>query len=231
MKILAIDTSAVAASAAVEEDDKILCESFTNVGLQHSRTLMPMIDSMLEYTGIKLTDISFFAVSKGPGSFTGIRIGLSAVKGMAAALDIPCVGVSTLEALAYNFGEICQGILCPVMDARCSQVYNALFESDGNSFSRLCEDRAVSVEKLREEIKKLKKSIYLVGDGAELCYNAWKGQIERLFIAPPNLRFQRASSVAQAAKEAFQKGKATDAGALMPSYLRPPQAVRNLKNQ
>ena len=228
MKILAVETSALSASCALVDRQKIIFEFYTNVGLQHSRTLAPMLESALKCTEISLSDVDFFAVSKGPGSFTGVRIGISAFKGMAMSLKKPCVGVSTLEALAYNL-ESADGIICPVMDARCGQVYNALFVFEHGKLKRVCDDRAISVDELEKELKKEKKPIIFVGDGAEMCYNELKDRLECAKLSPEGVRFQRAGSVAKAAAFALERGEAVDAQALMPSYLRPPQAVRNLK--
>lgn len=228
MNIFAVDTSAVAASCAFFDGQKIISEFYTNVGLQHSKTLAPMIESALKCTEMSLSDVDVFAVSKGPGSFTGVRIGISAVKGMAFAENKPCVGVSTLEGLAYNL-ETAEGIICPVMDARCNQVYNALFEFEKGKLKRLCDDRAISVDELQNELKNEKKSVFFVGDGAEMCYNTMKDNLQGAFLAPEQVRFQRASSVAKAALFAVQRGETLSAGELMPSYLRPPQTVRNLK--
>ena len=159
MNIFAVDTSAVAASCAFFDGQKIISEFYTNVGLQHSKTLAPMIESALKCTEMSLADVDVFAVSKGPGSFTGVRIGISAVKGMAFAENKSCVGVSTLEGLAYNL-ETAEGIICPVMDARCNQVYNALFEFEKGKLKRLCDDRAISVDELQSELKNEKKSVF-----------------------------------------------------------------------
>lgn len=230
MKIFAIDTSAVAASCALAEDGKIIFEFYTNAGLQHSRTLAPMIESAFKCTEISISDVDCFAVSKGPGSFTGVRIGIAAVKGMAFEKDKPCVGVSTLEAMAYNL-ECVKGIICSVMDARCSQVYNALFEFNNGELSRLCDDRVLTVDELGSELKNEKKPIIFVGDGALLCYNRLKDSLFDAHIAPEGQRFQRASGVIKTAQTALSKGQSVSAGELLPSYLRLPQAVRNLKEK
>ncbi|MGN0661063.1 MAG: tRNA (adenosine(37)-N6)-threonylcarbamoyltransferase complex dimerization subunit type 1 TsaB, partial [Oscillospiraceae bacterium] len=141
MIILGIDTSAQTASAAVCSEDRIIACGSVNAKLTHSQTIMPLVTSLLEAAHISLDGIDAFAVSKGPGSFTGIRIGVSAVKGLAFAKSKPCIGVSTLSALAYNMLGF-DGIICPVMDARCSQVYNAVFRISGGAPERLCPDRA-----------------------------------------------------------------------------------------
>ena len=173
MKILAIECSAVPCSAAVIEDGKIIASGFVNVKLTHSQTLMPMIEAVLASAQLKLSDIDGFAVSAGPGSFTGIRIGISAVKGMAAAKKKPCAAISTLRAMAENFRDT-QCIVCTVMDARCNQVYNALFDCSEGGVTRLTEDRALLCEELKEELKTVlentQKRVIIVGDGSDVFY-------------------------------------------------------------
>ncbi len=228
MKILAVDSSAAAASAALTQDGKILGEFYCNVGLTHSQTLMPMIDGLLRWTRTPLDTVDLFAVSAGPGSFTGIRIGVASVKGLAMPGGRPCVGVSTLEAIAWNLAHL-TGTVCAVMDARCRQVYNAVFRAGGGRLSRLCPDRAISVADLAEECGTCETPLFLVGDGARLCYNNAGFQKIRAVLPPETLLYQRASGVAEAAEVAFAAGLATDAARLMPVYLRPAQAERALK--
>ena len=230
MKILALDSSATAASAALLEDDVILGEFFINTKLTHSQTLMPMVDALLKNTCVSIEGIDAFAVSAGPGSFTGIRIGVAAVKGMAMAANKPCVSVSTLEAIAYNLTGV-NGIACAVMDARCQQVYNALFESENGIVRRITPDRAIAIEQLRIELCNQKKPIFFVGDGAQLCYNKIRCDLPAVQCAPPHLLYQRASGVARAAVDVLKHGQALSAAQLMPVYLRLPQAERELKQQ
>lgn len=230
MKILAIDTSATAASAALCDENKIIGEFFINTKLTHSRTLMPMAESLLANTNVQTSDITAVAVNCGPGSFTGVRIGVAAAKGLAFADDLPCIEVSTLESLAYNV-QSANGIICPVMDARCSQVYNALFKCDGVKPERLCEDRALSIVELSDELKGYNERIILVGDGAELCYNTMKELLPNVELAPMTVRFQRASSTALIALEKFNNNEVLSAAEIMPMYLRLPQAQRELKKK
>lgn len=230
MKILAIDTSATAASAALCDENKIIGEFFINTKLTHSRTLMPMVESLLANTNVQTSDITAVAVNCGPGSFTGVRIGVAAAKGLAFADDLPCIEVSTLENLAYNV-QSANGIICPVMDARCSQVYNALFKCDGVKPERLCEDRALSIVELSDELKGYNERIILVGDGAELCYNTMKELLPNVELAPMTVRFQRASSTALIALEKFNNNEVLSAAEIMPMYLRLPQAQRELKKK
>lgn len=230
MKILAIDTSATAASAALCDENKIIGEFFINTKLTHSRTLMPMVESLLANTNVQTSDITAVAVNCGPGSFTGVRIGVAAAKGLAFADDLPCIEVSTLESLAYNV-QSANGIICPVMDARCSQVYNALFKCDGVKPERLCEDRALSIAELSDELKGYNERIILVGDGAELCDNTMKELLPNVELAPMTVRFQRASSTALIALEKFNNNEVLSAAEIMPMYLRLPQAQRELKKK
>lgn len=224
MKILAVETSAAPASAALAEDGELLGEFYTRVKLVHSQTLMPMVGALLDACRVKIGEIGLFAVSAGPGSFTGVRIGVAAVKGMAFPNGTPCAAVSTLETIARS-APLFDGLVCAVMDARCGQVYNAIFEGDGGGLVRRTEDRAVSVAQLGEELALYKKRTILVGDGAELCYNLLNH--ERLCLAPENFRYQRASSVAALALRNFHEGRTVTAPKLAPVYLRRPQAERN----
>jgi len=224
LKILAVDTSAKAASAAVVEDGKIIAESYINTKITHSQTILPMVKSILEACGQTIEQIDTFAVSVGPGSFTGLRIGISLVKGLAFSTQKKCVPVSTLEALCHNVSAI--GRICAVMDARCSQVYTATFDFDGEKYTRITEDEAISLVQLEENVKKCKKPVVFVGDGAEMCYNKLKDTCDNVLLASENVRFQRASSVAFVAEGMLEEGKAVSAEELVPSYLRLPQAQR-----
>ncbi len=227
MKIFAVDTSAKCASAAITDEGEIKGEFFLNCMLTHSETLMPMTELLFRSCRIDPRDIDCFAVNGGPGSFTGIRIGVAQIKGMSYALGKPCVSVSTLESIAYNF-QPSGGVICCVMDARCNQVYNALFEVKENGVVRLCDDRALSIEALTEELQKLGKKITLAGDGALLCYNRMMSEISGIEIAPENIRYQRAAGVCFAAENKFEKGDTLTSAQLMPMYLRLPQAQREL---
>lgn len=234
MRILAIDSSAISASAAVLEDDKLLGEFFINTRQTHSQTLMPMVENVLKYTNVPLTGIDLFAVSAGPGSFTGVRIGVACIKGMAMPDRKPCVGVSTLEAIAQNLAHL-DATVCAVMDARCGQVYNAVFAANGGNLQRLTEDRAISIENLTKECKdideKFTKPIFLVGDGAKLCYNTTGFHELNAVLPPEHLLYQRASGVAKTASTLYTQGKIVTPAELAPIYLRMPQAERELKKR
>ena len=225
MKILALETSATAASAAVCEDESLIAQTFQRTGLTHSATLMPMVESMLKNAGMTLQEMDLIAVAAGPGSFTGLRIGVSAAKGLAWPLDKPCAGVSTLEAMAWQLVGM-EGVVCAAMDARRQQVYNALFELSDGKPVRLTPDRAISLEELEKELAKVEKTQIMVGDGAHLCYNAYEKIGRPVKMAPPHLLFQSAWGVARCALEQARNGQLTDAAGLVPNYHRLSQAER-----
>ena len=221
MLILALESSAKAASVALCRDGELLAESTQCSALTHSRTLLPMAEDLLKNTGTALSDVDLFACAHGPGSFTGIRIGVSTVKGLAWALGKPCTGVSTLEGMAWN-GVAAGGLLCPVMDARRSQVYNALFRVENGAPVRLTEDRPIALSDLLEELKAQDEAPVLLGDGFSVAAAAFEAAGREFRTLPPNLRMQNAWGVAMAAL-----GKAPGtADSLLPVYLRLSQAER-----
>ena len=228
MLILSVDSSATPASVCLY-DGRIIAEYFVHTKLTHSQTLVTMIDSVLRVTGVSPRQIDCFAVNNGPGSFTGVRIGVSAVKGMAYAADKPCAAVSTLESMAYNCPAF-SGVVCACMDARRQQVYNALFRVRDGSVERLCDDRAIGVDALLDELRRIEGPILLVGDGAELVYHSVK-ENNLIKLAPENLRYQRASSAAIIADGMCREGRTLSAASLMPSYLRLSQAEREMQNK
>ena len=230
MMILAIDSSAAAASAALVEDGKVLGEFYINTKLTHSQTLMMMVDGVLKCTRMDLSDVDLFAVSAGPGSFTGVRIGVAAVKGLAMGQNKPCAGVSTLEAIARNLEHV-EGTVCAVMDARCRQVYNAVFSAHAGKLERLTPDRALSMDDLALECEKYEKPLFLVGDGAKLCYNNDRFSRLNPVVPPEPLIYPRACCVAKAARAKEEQGGTVTPAALMPVYLRVPQAERELKKR
>lgn len=222
MLILALESSAKAASVALMEDENLIAQYSQCSGLTHSRTLLPMLEDMLKNTEKKIADVDLIAVAHGPGSFTGIRIGVSTVKGLAWAAQKSCVGVSTLEAMAWH-GASSGGLICPVMDARRSQVYNALFEIDDNARpKRLTEDRAISLSELAQELRADGREPLLVGDGAKLTYDYLTQAGLACRMAPANLVYQSAWGVGMAALDK-KPGNADD---LLPVYLRLSQAER-----
>ena len=230
MKILAFDSTATSASVAVFDDENLTGEFFINTKQTHSQTLLPMAESLLKNTNVDVKDIDLFAVNTGPGSFTGVRIGVAAVKGMAMALNKPCVAVSTLDSMAYNLIDVDCTAVC-VMDARCNQVYNANFQINNGKAEKLCEDRALSTDELTAELSSVQGDIILVGDGAKLCYDKMKEAIPNIKIASVQNRYQKASSTVLVALDLYSKGQTLTAEELMPYYLRLPQAERELKKR
>ena len=225
MRLLAFESSAKAAGVAVLEDGRLLAEYFQNSGQTHSRTLMQMAQDLLHNCDLSPADIDACAVSNGPGSFTGVRIGAAAAKGFCWGREIPLYGVSTLEAMARGCGLL-SGVVCCCMDARREQVYNAVFEAENGKLVRLREDRAISLDDLCEDLQNIEKTIFLVGDGAELCYTTLLERLPRLTLLAEHLRQQRASGTALAAWEKVQAGECGDAASLSPNYLRLSQAER-----
>ena len=233
--ILAVDTSAKPVSCALAEDDRVLASFYANTGLTHSQTLMPMIEHILSVTGKTAKDLDGLAVNAGPGSFTGVRIGVSAVKGLAFTGDFPCVSVSTLESMAENTVSLPGSVICCLMDARCQQVYGALFERDENgTVHRLTEDDALTMAQMLAQLTALNRPVVLVGDGSEMCYRAWKETLSNVYLAPASVRYQNAAATALIGVRRFNEGQVVSAEELLPLYLRLPQAERELnarKNQ
>ena len=221
MLVLALESSAKAASVALMQDDTLICQYSQCSGLTHSRTLLPMVEDMLKNSDTILADVDLIAVAHGPGSFTGIRIGVSTAKGLAWAWDKKCVGVSTLAAMAWH-GVSAGGLICPVMDARRSQVYNALFEIKDGCPERLCADRAIALSELAAELKAMNREVFLVGDGAALSYEYLDNEGIACRVAPQNLLYQSAWGVGMEALRS-KPGTADD---LLPVYLRLSQAER-----
>lgn len=231
MKILGVDSTATAASCAVYVDGKIRSLIYSNTGLTHSQTLMPMVDSALKIACINIDDIDLFAVSNGPGSFTGVRIGVSAVKGLAQPINKDCVVVSTLETIAKPLAYTgCYAVA--VMDARCNQVYTAQFDcTDG--FKRVTEDEAITIDELTEKLSDVKKPIVLIGDGADVTYKKMVDAIPSVKKAVPSICYQSAADVALIAAEMVENDEniVQTANDILPNYLRLSQAERELKKK
>ena len=231
MLLLAFETSAKAASVALFDGEKLLAEQYQNTGLTHSQTLMVMAEDLLKQCGIKPQDVQAVAVANGPGSFTGVRIGVAAAKGFAWASEIPLYGVSTLEAMALGLG-VSEGYVCPVMDARREQVYNALFYVNQGVLTRQTPDRAIALADLKNELKSMEKPVFLVGDGSFLCYNTLQEEVPNLILPPEWRMHQRAVGVGLAA---LAQEQPDDPAGLTPNYLRLSQAERErnekLKNK
>ena len=228
MLILAIESSAKAASVALMEDEKLIAQYSQCSGLTHSRTLLPMIVNMISNTETPKNAIDAIAVAQGPGSFTGIRIGISTAKGLCWGLDIPAVGVSTLEAMAQSARFLSEGtIVCPAMDARRSQLYNALFTVHNGVPLRLTEDRAIATAALAEELSGSGKRVWILGDGWAICEKALKERGVECAVGPEELRWQTAFGVCLAA----QNKTPTGAEDLLPVYLRLSQAERERQSR
>ena len=225
MLILAFETSAKAASVALLEDGKLIGESYQNTGLTHSQTIMVMAEDLLKQCGKTAADVTAVAVAAGPGSFTGVRIGVAAAKGFAWGGELPCYGVSTLESMALSLGAW-EGWICPVMDARRSQVYNSIFRVHCGECTRVREDRAISLQDLGQDLQTLDGPVFLVGDGSILCYNSLLESVPALVLPPEHRMHQRASGVALAAAAQIAAGVPGDGAALVPNYLRLSQAER-----
>ena len=227
MKILAIDTTSSPVSAAILTDGALTGEFYLNTKSTHSRTLMPITEALLKSAEISIDDIDVFAVNAGPGSFTGVRIGVSTIKGLSMPKNKPCAAVSALESMAYCM-PFSSGTVCAVMDARCSQVYNALFTLKNGEVIRECDDRVLSIEELYNELKTVNDKIYIVGDGASLFYNSTDKR-DNMVLVQENIRFQHAYGTAKCAEKMYNENRLCTSAHLRPIYLRIPQAERELK--
>ena len=223
MKILALESSAKAASCAVLADGELLASAWQAAGLTHSRTLLPMVEGMLKNSELTMEAMDAVAVAAGPGSFTGLRIGIAAVKGLAWAAEKPCIPVSTLEAMAWPLAHLEGSIVC-AMDARRQQIYNAVFLADGGALERLREDRALSLEEAAAGLAGLDGPMTVVGDGAQMCFDFFTARGIDCRLAPVHLRLQSAAGVALAAWR--RRTETVSAQELTPVYLRLSQAER-----
>lgn len=221
MNILAVDTAGKTAGVALLQDDRLLYEVYLDGGMTHSETLMPMIDTCLKMCGMTCADIDLYGVNAGPGSFTGLRIGLAVIKGLALPRQLPCAGVSTMAALAWGLAG--EGTVIGAQDARRGQVYWGAF--DLASHRRLTEDAAAPVTELENFVQSCKKPLFFVGDGATLCYNTYKS-VPGVVCTPPALQVLRGAGVALAAKALWENGECVPPAALLPDYHRLSQAER-----
>lgn len=232
MKILAIDTSALVATAALCDDEKLIAVYSQKAGMTHSQTMLPIIKNIMDNTETNIDDVDMIAVSEGPGSFTGIRIGIATVKGLAFGKNKICIGVSTLEAMARTIADFCtDAIICPVMDARRNQLYNAVFEMRGGKLLRLSEDRMIEAPALAKELDAMDRPVYFIGDGYDIMA---KMKLSYQRETPVACRWQNGYGVAMAALALYNntedKSVFTDR-MLRPEYLRLPQAERELKEK
>ena len=226
MIILAFDSTAKAASAAVTDDEKLIALYNIDNGLTQSELLLPMAENMLKNLKLTFDDIELLCCSVGPGSFTGVRIGTALVKGLAFGKDIPCVSVSTLDALAENLRGL-DGIIVPCMDARRSQVYTAIYRAKGGALEKLCEDKAIAISDLAEELKQYEgDNIYLSGDGYLTAKRGLEAAGLNIMNTPTLLITENAYSVATVAKRKYDSKEYISDSAISPTYLRMPQAER-----
>ena len=227
MIILALDSTAVTASVALCRDETVLAEYLLNNGNTHSENLLPMVEHVLSLSGITMDGVDLLAVTAGPGSFTGVRIGAATVKGLGFGRNLPCIGVSTLEVLAQNvspFGGLC----VPVMNARREQVYTALFRAENGETVRLSPDAPLSLSELRvliEEHRRPGETLRFCGDGYGMTMDAVGAELGALSV-PERLRYQSAYAAAQVARAKYDAGERTTDAELVPTYLRPSQAER-----
>lgn len=227
MRILCLECSSVSASAAVVEDGVTLGADFVKSGLTHSQTLLPMLERIVKENDIDINSVDLFACTAGPGSFTGVRIGVAAIKGLADANKKPCFALSTPEVIAYAHRDF-SGVVCSVMDARCNQVYTACFEGG----KRLNDDEAILIDELKDKLLKLHKPVLFAGDGAELVYSQLKDIVPDCSIADEAVRYPTAENAARLCFEKLADGeKPVSAGELLPVYLRVPQAQRELNKK
>ena len=227
MLIFGIDTCCNAATAALLEGDTLIAQTVINHGKTHSQIMMSAVEDMFKGAQISPKEVDIFAAATGPGSFTGVRIGVATAKAMAQAANKPCVAVSTLEALAYS-SKMFDGIAAPILDARRNQVYNALFDCNKGEMTRLCDDRALALDKLLQELLKIDKDVVFMGDGVFVFRDEIKAVLkERAYFAPKTISMNLAGSVAAVAQERFENGEMVSYNKLVPSYVRLSQAERD----
>ena len=228
MLTLGIDTCCMASTAAVTDGDKLIAQTVINQNKTHSQMMLPQIEAMLNLAGIDPCDIELFAAAVGPGSFTGVRIGVATIKGMAQATQKPCVAVSTLKALAYS-SAFFDGIAAPILDARRGQVYNALFDCKGGKIMRLTEDRALPLDELLAELKQLGKPTIFMGDATFVFKQEIQDVLgDKALFAPVTTSMNLGGAVAALGEEEFKNGKAVSYSELVPAYVRLSQAERDL---
>ncbi|WZL73780.1 tRNA (adenosine(37)-N6)-threonylcarbamoyltransferase complex dimerization subunit type 1 TsaB [Clostridiaceae bacterium 35-E11] len=231
MIILALDTSSIVATVALMEDDKLIGEYIINHQRTHSQKLMPMIEALMKSCEIQMKDIDVIAVAKGPGSFTGLRIGVATAKGLAHTRNIPVVGISTLDGLAFNL-PYCEGIICPILDARRNQVYTAVYKWDNDMLHRIEAPMAVSLEELITKLSERPEKIIFVGDGVEKNIEPLKQALtDRVMRSPNSIKMPRASSIAELALQKAKEGNLESFYTLMPEYLRKSEAERQYEER
>lgn len=233
IKILSVDTCLNSCSVAVSCGESLVSEIFLNTGLTHSETLMTTIKSTLFSANLKPEDIDVFGVTNGPGSFTGIRIGMATVKGMAIAFDKPCIAVSSLFALALKV-SFTDAIVCSCIDARNNQIYNAIFESNSGKIKRVTKNRAIYIDDFIKEIRGIDRKIIFVGDAAKMCYNTARDNLKaaNLLLPPEDFHYIRASNVAEEVLSRYKEGSCVQKSqSILPEYIKVSQAQRQLEEK
>ena len=229
MKILAVDSSGLVASVAIVEDDNLVAEYTINYKKTHSQTLLPMLDEIVKMTETKLESVDALAVAKGPGSFTGLRIGAATIKGLALSLDKPIVGIPTVEGLAANLYGV-QSLVCPLMDARRNQVYTGIYRFEGQSMKVVKDQVAVDVLEIVDALNQIGQDVIFLGDGVDVYKDVILSNIQvPCSFAPAHMNKQRAGALAVRAMEYVKNGVMDDADSFEPEYLRMSQAERERK--
>lgn len=231
MKVLSIDTSSVVATCAVLDENKILGEYSLNQNVTHSENLVPMIKEIMDGLNLKVNDIDIFAASVGPGSFTGLRIGIATIKSLAHVVDKPVVGVSTLEALAFNIPYF-SGILVPIIDARRNRVFSGIYRWKDNKLINIKSPSPLELDELISTLKSYDEKILFNGDGTLVYKDKIMEKLNgRVYFSPISTNMPRASSVGELAIIKAKEGKTESYFELVPQYLRESQAQRSLKNK
>ncbi len=231
MKILAIDSSGLVASVALLEDDTVLAEYSVNYKKTHSQTLVPMLDEVRRMTDLDLQTVDAIAIAKGPGSFTGLRIGSATAKGLGLALEKPLIPVGTVEGLAFNAWNY-PGLICPIMDARRSQVYTGIYRFKDGQLETLKDQCALALEELLEILNGMQENVLFLGDGCPVYEDLIREKIKVPYaFAPPHMNRQRAASLGALAMEYYRRGITETADEHRPVYLRKSQAERESESK
>lgn len=225
MRVLSLDSSTEAASCAIVEDNKLLGEITYNNEKQHSVILMSMIDNLLTNLRLDLNDLDGFVVAKGPGSFTGLRIGMSTIKGLSLGSGKPCVTVSSLDSLAYNL-TYASGVICPILDALRDNVYTRLYKCENGVLKPISDYITISIDELINEVNKYDEVVYFVGDGTYKHKEKLSSHLPNSFFAPAHLNITRASSLGELGIKLLHSGIVEDLNTATPIYLRKSQAER-----
>jgi len=231
LKILAVDTSSLAATVAIMNDGMLLGEYTIIHKKTHSQKIMPMISELMKSVEVKPSDIDIYAASSGPGSFTGLRIGVTTIKALAYAVNKPVVSVPTLDALAYNI-PMTESYICPILDARNNQVFTAIYKWEGSKQSNITEYMGIHIEELVQLIKGKNHKVIFVGDAVKTHKDYLRSELgDKCEFAPGHLMLQRAASVAQLAFIRASEGMIENCFDMVPFYLRKSQAEREYEKK